>query len=952
MKGRIELKIVGATFSILIAMLLISVAIMVSWQRAEIYGQAGARLADLAEFTSSNFEREMLSGKVDAARLVSDQMSLFKDIESVKILNRDGREAFRPEASVTEAHSLGMLAARTESFTVRHDGRLVIYRPLLNRTQCRGCHAAAGNLLGAVRISVGLDRERARIVRFGWLIATGGVTGTLLLGLSLWIALRRIVVTPLKVLGVEAAKMADGDLSFDIALPGHDETVRLQDAIKGSLRSVSGILRLVSAVTERVTLAARKIEQDSGRVVASTHLEAKAIADISGSVEELNVSIKEIAASVEGLAGSVQGTSASMDGMAASIVSVGETVHDLTDGVETTSSSLEELSATFREVVGGAGELDRVSGEMLSAVERIIASISRVELKVKESARLAERVTEEASSIGVSATARTTGAMARIEGAVEGTALALEQLDSRSEEIVKIVTVIGAIADQTTLLALNAAILAAQIGEKGTGFAVVAAEMKDLARKTAGSTKEIAALIAAVRNEVKGSVASMHEALGAVHEGTALSGEIADSFAAILRNARSSTEMSLSIERTTGEQARIAALVSGSVGQVRAMARRVAQAISEQMDVINFIAQATEKIRDASLEVRLTSDRQTKTSAMISKAVGEISERSRQIAQAINTQKIGAGRICRAIEEIREIPTQSKDIAFGVNRTLHEVVKDVELIGFEMAGFKLCEEDGAVVKLGIVPVDSAAEAYRRYTPLALYLGTRLARRVELRVVPNFETALGELAAGVTSFCSLTSSIFIEAQQKFGARTLATVVRGGTSHHRAAVVVRAGGGVGSLQELKGRTFCFVDAKTATGYVLQRAMLLEAGIDLADLASYNFTAAHDEVARAVLRGEFDAGAMMESCAEKYREEGLVVLQVSDPVPDWSICCRDDAPLQAALQQALVDLDETTDEGRRVLHAIEPGCSGFVRSSVADHDSLRAMMARFGMLRPSAI
>ena len=236
MKGRIELKIVGATFSILIAMLLISVAIMVSWQRAEIYGQAGARLADLAEFTSSNFEREMLSGKVDAARLVSDQMSLFKDIESVKILNRDGREAFRPEASVTEAHVLGVLAARTESLTVRHDGRLVIYRPLLNRTQCRGCHAAAGNLLGAVRISVGLDRERARIVRFGWLIATGGVTGTLLLGLLLWIALRRIVVTPLKVLGVEAAKMADGDLSFDIALPGHDETVRLQDAIKGSLR--------------------------------------------------------------------------------------------------------------------------------------------------------------------------------------------------------------------------------------------------------------------------------------------------------------------------------------------------------------------------------------------------------------------------------------------------------------------------------------------------------------------------------------------------------------------------------------------------------------------------------------------------------------------------------------------------------------------------------------------
>ena len=954
-RGRIELKIIGATFSLLLAMLVVSVIVIISWQREEIYSLAGAKLADVAEFATSNFEREMLAGRVDAARMVSGQMALFKEIESVTIYNRAGREAFLPKAPPTEALVLKQLSGQETPIIVRRGGQLVVYRSLPNRGECRGCHAGAGKIIGAVKITIGLRHEQARVERFAWLIAAGGLLGTIFLGLSLWFALHRIVVTPLQALGEQAARMAVGDLSFDLRLTGNDEIVRLQDGIRDALSSVSGILRQVSEVTSRVALAAGGVEQDSAQVVAFTELEARAMAEISGSVGELNVSIREIAGNVEGLASTVHDTSASVEEMAASIAGLGGAVHELTDGVEATSSSIEELSATFREVVDGAGELDQVSDTMLSAVEQIIASICEVEWKVTESARLSERVTAEASTIGSASIVKTSQKMARIKGNVEGTARALEQLDGRSEEIGKIITVIGGIADQTTLLALNAAILAAQVGEKGKGFAVVASEMKNLAQRTAVSAKEIEALIAAVRAEVKCSVENMHEVRDSVDEGMTLSGEVADSFQAILNSTRSSSEMTLSIERTTGEQARIATLVSESVGQVRTMAKRVALATSEQATVIAYIAQAIEKIRDASLRVRLSSDQQTETSSMISQAVENILGKSRQIEQAINAQKLGTGQILSSIEGINDIPRQSKDIAFGVNRRLREVVKDVELIGFEMGSFTLYEEDRSVLKFGIVPVESPVEMYRRYTPLAGYLCARLGRPVELRVAPNFETALKELGEGVTSFCSMTTSVFIEAQERFGARTLVTVLRNGTPCHRAVVVARENGPVRSLADLKGGSCCFVDPKAATGYVLPRAMLQEAGVELADLAYYNFTGAHDEVARAVLRGEFDAGGMMESTAAQYRHQGLRVLQASEEVPQWNICCAGmDLSLQGALQQALLDLDQATPEGRRVLESIETGCSGFVRSSSEDHDGLRELMHRFGLLgdRPESV
>lgn len=771
---------------------------------------------------------------------------------------------------------------------------------------------------------------------------------TLLLGLLFWFTLKKMVIAPLQILGNEAAKMSEGDLTFAIDQGRGDTIGRLQEAIRGSLCSVSSILKRVTEVTGRVSNVAVKVEKESERILESTERETSAIAEISSSVLELNASISEIAENVEGLAASAEVTATSMIEMAASIQSVGSIVHDLSAGVLTTGSSIEELSATLREVANGADELASVSDTTLSAVEQIIASIADIEQKVKESSRLSRRVTEEASTIGVASMEQSAKGMERIKGAVENTAGVLKKLGGRSEEIGEILTVIDEVTKQTTLLALNAAILSAQAGAQGKGFSVVAGEMKDLAGRTAGSTREIAALIAAVRSEVKTAVESMDEALESVDEGSLLSREAADSFGKILESARTSSEMTLSIERTTGEQAQAAMLVTTSVEKVRQMVQRMAQATAEQSTGISLIMAATEKIREASLHVRNSSDQQMLTSGMISKEIEAVSNKSRQIERSINEQKQGTGQILCAVEIIKEIPKQSRDIAFKVNRTLREVVKDVELIKFEMSGFKLHSEDPTVLRFGILPQESPVEMYKRYAPLARYLTDRLGRKVELRVAPNFETALQELGDGVTSLCSMTSMVYIEAQKHYGAEALATVMRNGKAYQHSVIVAKTDGRVKALKELKGKSFAFVDEKAATGYVVPRAMLLAEGVDLPDLSYFNFTGAHDEVARGVLRGDFDAGGLMESIARRYLDQGLTIIKVSERVPEWNICCRNlDPALKAALKQALLGLDEKAFEAAAVLHSIEPGCTGFAGAADDDHNGMRGMMKQVGML-----
>ncbi|MBI4823213.1 MAG: phosphate/phosphite/phosphonate ABC transporter substrate-binding protein [Nitrospirae bacterium] len=949
LKERLEFKILSVGFVILIVGV-ITVSLFVFFiVKDSIKSIAEDRLKASAMLITKGIEETMLDGKAEVTVNLIKDFKAISDFEGIEVYNHQGREAFKPDAPIAEAETLKRLIESRASLSQIKGTSLTFYMPLDNLPRCHSCHGAETPMLGAIKISVSLEKEQDRIRNFMLLIALGSLLGTGILGMLFWQIIRRLVIKPLRTLESNAIKMAEGDLSFKTDISTKDEIGKLDRSIKDSLHSISIILQMVKEVSGRISITTGKVDSESGKILEGTQVEAEAIANISSSVEELNAAITEIVDSTESLSASVEQTASSSEQMASSIGSVTYITQELSGGIEATSSSIEEMSATIKEVADNSENLAKVSEETLSAVEEIIYSIKEVDLSAKESARLSEKVTKDASTLGVTAINKTMQGMQKIKTSVEKTADVIKKLGGRSEEIGKILIVIDDITDQTTLLALNAAILASQAREHGKGFSVVADEIKDLAERTAFSTQEIDTLIQSVRQEVKDATEAMHDGLVSVEEGLKLSGEASDALKKILESSKFSSEMAISIERSTTEQAKAAKLVSESIERVRSMVSQIAKATSEQSKGIMFILSATEKMRNAAHQVTSATNQQASASRQIAQAVEVVSDKSKHISRAIYEQKVGSGQIRDAVNKIKDLPRENRDIAFRVNKSLRELSKDSDLVIAEVEKFKLLEEKAVgVIQFGIVPLESPADMFRKFTPLSVYLSKKLGKKVELKVAQDFESAIKDLGQGITQLSYMTPSTYIEARN-YGATLLVKALRDGKPFHHSAIITKAGSTIGSLRDIKNRSFAFGDIHSTSSHIVPRAMLLEEGIDLKDLHYYDYLGHHDDVIKAVLKEEFDAGGVMEATINKFKAEPIHIVKFSDDIPEFNICAG--ASLsdsdRARVKSALLELDVKQDEDSLILKSIDRSYTGFTEAKDEDYSSIRIMMSKLGIL-----
>jgi methyl-accepting chemotaxis protein len=289
-----------------------------------------------------------------------------------------------------------------------------------------------------------------------------------------------------------------------------------------------------------------------------------------------------------------------------------EYLHGIVSRISETSGRVatasEELAAGSTEMARGAEEQSGKTGQVASAVEEMSASV----LEVAKNASGAADAAREAAQVakrGGEIVARTVGGMEQIARSVEQVAGIIKALGQRSDQIGEIVRVIDEIADQTNLLALNAAIEAARAGEQGRGFAVVADEVRRLAERTGKATKEIAEMIRAIQGEAAGAVSSMEAGQGEVRSGVALAQEAG---------------------RALGE-------IVGVVDRVTAQVQQIAVAAEQQ-------SASAEEI-SANVEAVATISRQALVAAQgTAQAAGELSGLASQLRGVVGRFKLSDGR--------------------------------------------------------------------------------------------------------------------------------------------------------------------------------------------------------------------------------------------------------------------------------------------------------------------
>ncbi|MHC8369214.1 methyl-accepting chemotaxis protein [Pseudomonas sp. ZT5P21] len=254
---------------------------------------------------------------------------------------------------------------------------------------------------------------------------------------------------------------------------------------------------------------------------------------------------------------------------------------------------------------GGAYEgMEQQSGEITSmagAVEEFSATSLNIADNMGSTQRLAQENAQQ-TQIGRTSMGEASSSLEQIAGALNSTATVINTLGQRSQEIGGIVGVITSIAEQTNLLALNAAIEAARAGEQGRGFAVVADEVRNLASRTRQATDEISGMIQSIQQETGNAISTMEQGNVLMQEGLSRNANVASALARIDEQSRSAGQQFAAITTATQEQSSTATLLSSNL-------QSIALANSEQREVVSNLAVTAKELEKLAADLRQEVDR-------------------------------------------------------------------------------------------------------------------------------------------------------------------------------------------------------------------------------------------------------------------------------------------------------------------------------------------------------
>lgn len=242
------------------------------------------------------------------------------------------------------------------------------------------------------------------------------------------------------------------------------------------------------------------------------------------------------------------------------------------------------------------------------------------------------------------------------------------------------------------------------------------------------------------------------------------------------------------------------------------------------------------------------------------------------------------------------------------------------------------------ILFGVIPRYNPIIMYRSYQPLMDYLSENTPYHFELKLARNYQEAVALMRDGVTQFASLGDVTFAEAHDQFGAIPILKPLNSeGEPWYHSIIITTDQSKILNLNDLEGRTFAFGDPHSTSGNLIPRNFMRQQGIDVDAFRSYIHLESHDAVAKAVLKGNVDAGAVKDVVAERYREHGLRFVAISPKIPSVPIVVRQDTPghIVKAVTEALLKIDPSKPETKKMLESWDPEFSnGFVPATLRDY------------------
>ena len=507
------------------------------------------------------------------------------------------------------------------------------------------------------------------------LYAIGCLVAGFLVGTGCYLVIRQALRLQLERQWRALGRLAVGSEAVDTA--GHeDELQRLSDCFERAMGRVFAVADRSSLLIAELQPRHRRLTEESLDMVRGNEEQMAKITETLKAVEEMNTFFNGLLRDIEEITERADERASISTQMSATTDAIADNVKAYSTSVLETSASIEEMVLSIRETSGNIEALAASTAQTSGSITQIGTSIANVRDNARKTADCSEKVRQQAKE-GMAAMAATAGAMQAIEQSSNDSFTAITQLAGHSSRIGQFLDIIKDLVEQTKLLALNASIIAAQAGEQGKAFTVVAGEVRALAQRTAASTSEIEVLVKDIQGETKAVERAVRIGRDKVTEGVAV---VAEADAALHRIEESAEEASQMVQRiavATEEQAAGSRLITDEAEKNLIRVQQVTRAIHELERGTALIVNTLEHMRSLSQSIITATQEQARGNRLYLKSVIEDNERVKKLRE-VSIQQIMMGDVL--LNDIRKSGSQISANSEEAQRAAAEIRIAIDLI--------------------------------------------------------------------------------------------------------------------------------------------------------------------------------------------------------------------------------------------------------------------------------
>jgi methyl-accepting chemotaxis protein len=499
----------------------------------------------------------------------------------------------------------------------------------------------------------------------------------------------RNIRKPMSDFSVAVNKVGTGDLTVIMQSADEYELSILAKGLNSLIARLRNTVQKLHSTTNDVTMAIKQINLIIGKVNEGTYKQLGATEEVITALENVDHSQKKILESTHNLSGFSEENLSSLFEIKSTAEEIADSSEQLFQASSDAYSTIAEMSAAAKAIAKSTEDLSTSTEETSASVEQIGANLKEVENTTKESARLAAEVREVASDKGMMSMSDAMDGMEKIEEAVDKSLELVRNLGVKSKDIEKILSVITDVTKQTNLLSVNAAVLAAQAGEYGKGFSVVADEIKILADRTSSSAKGITNIIKSIQMVIAETAHVTENSKHIVSRGKELVIKIGGAFGSVLEGAQKSSEMTKTIQRATEEQVRGILQIKEAMQMIVMVVEQVSNAAHEQESGSEHLLGVAEKVKEISDIIKRGMQEQNTGIRMISKNLELANDRIKHIDEATSEQGKTNENILSAAERIRSICNNTLLIAQDMSASFSSLYQEADNLKRDMERFKL-----------------------------------------------------------------------------------------------------------------------------------------------------------------------------------------------------------------------------------------------------------------------